>query len=57
VHLEEVSIVRLLEKGRVTIPLEVRRALGLEKGARLRLLLDRVDKRIVLEVIKYEVSE
>ena len=32
--------IRLLEKGRVTIPKELRRRLGLRKGDKLKLLLD-----------------
>ncbi|ABM80101.1 AbrB/MazE/SpoVT family DNA-binding domain-containing protein [Hyperthermus butylicus] len=44
------TIVRVDGKGRVTLPLEVRRRLGLREWSKLRLFIDEESKRIILEV-------
>ncbi|ALL00897.1 hypothetical protein Pyrde_0847 [Pyrodictium delaneyi] len=43
------TIVRLDSKGRVTLPLEVRRKLGLREGSQLRVLVDEEKGRIIIE--------
>ena len=40
---------RVTQKGQVTIPLEVRRALGIEPGTEVRFELDTNGARLVLE--------
>ncbi len=42
---------KLTSKGQVTIPLEVRRALGLEAGSKIDFIVS-ADGRIVLEVVR-----
>ncbi|HIQ24172.1 MAG TPA: AbrB/MazE/SpoVT family DNA-binding domain-containing protein [Pyrodictium delaneyi] len=43
------TIVRLDSKGRVTLPLEVRRRLGLREGSQLRILVDEEKGKIIIE--------
>lgn len=43
------TIVRLDSKGRVTLPLEVRRKLGLREGSQLRILVDEEKGKIIIE--------
>jgi len=43
------TIVRLDSKGRVTLPLEARRKLGLREGTQLRVLIDEEKGRIIIE--------
>ncbi|MCR4418657.1 MAG: AbrB/MazE/SpoVT family DNA-binding domain-containing protein [Clostridia bacterium] len=42
----EANVVRLSSKGQLTLPAEIRRKLGLEKGARLLVLLEHNEIRI-----------
>ncbi|WP_298255195.1 AbrB/MazE/SpoVT family DNA-binding domain-containing protein [uncultured Arthrobacter sp.] len=46
---------KLTSKGQVTIPLEVRRALGLEAGSRIDFVFS-ADGRLVLEVVRTSVA-
>ncbi|AEM39056.1 transcriptional regulator, AbrB family [Pyrolobus fumarii 1A] len=50
-------IVRVDSKGRVTIPLEVRRRLGLREGSMLRVIIDEGSKRIMLEPVEQGTAE
>jgi AbrB family looped-hinge helix DNA binding protein len=42
----EANVVRLSSKGQLTLPAEIRRKLGLERGAKLLVLLERNEIRI-----------